>query len=252
MKNWRSIFGLAALTIGLASCGELFEVEEVPEQSVVADIAMERRTVDLMVGDRYALPATITPDSLIKKGVFWEVADTNIVSINDGIITAKEPGETTVRVTAVAGLKSDTCHVRVIPRWEISPYDFARDMVVYADVTINGKKPDEGTIVGAFCGDELRGVGQVRNSNGQQYVQIRIYSPILFGDDITQDDHPGSGGVDDIEVDEDNPTEEKTIEEISFKCYDHSLARLFTFAPKLNFDGETHGTLSKLFKLTAE
>ena len=189
MKNWRSILGLAALTVGFVSCGELFEVDEVPAQSAVADSAMGRHTVDLMVGDSYTLPASITPDSLINKGLFWEVADTNIVSVDNGTITAKAAGKTSVRVTAVAGMKNDTCHVNVYS-WNFDPYQFRYDMVIYADVTVGGKAPEAGTVVAAFGYDEtgaqqVRGLGVMRQAGDQKYMQLRLYSNTTAGEALT-------------------------------------------------------------------
>ena len=227
MKNWRSIFGLAALTIGLASCGELFEVEEVPEQAAVADIAMGRHTVDLMVGDSYTLPATITPDSLINKGLFWEVADTNIVSIDNGTIMAKAPGETAVRVTAVAGMKNDTCHVNV-HRWDFAPYQFRYDMVIYADVTVGGKAPEAGTMVAAFGYDEtgaqqIRGLGVMRQSGDKKYMQLRLYS------------------------------NEEGADTLTLRCYDRNRLLVVESKERVGFDSNaTLGTLSMLYDITFE
>lgn len=227
MKNWRSIFGLAALTIGLASCGELFEVEEVAEQAAIADIEMGRRTIDMMEGDWYTLPATITPDSLIKKGVFWEVADTNIVSIDNGTITAKAPGETTVRATAVAGLKSDTCRVRV-HRWEFNPYQFRYDMVVYADVTVAGQPADEMLKVAAFGSDEtgaqqIRGIGVMRQSGDKKYMQLRLYS------------------------------NEEGADTLTLRCYDRNRLLVVESKERVGFDSNaTLGTLSMLYDITFE
>lgn len=222
MKNWKSIFGLAALTVGLASCGELFEVEEVPEQAAVADIAMGRHNVDLMVGDSYTLPATITPDSLINKGLFWEVADTNIVSIDNGTIMAKAPGETAVRVTAVAGMKNDTCHVNV-HRWDFDPYQFRYDMVIYADVTVDGRAADEAVTVAAFSSDgEVRGLGVLKESHGKKYMVLRIYSH-----------------YDDFDT-------------FSFKCYDRQRLLITQSDVIVSFYDTAIGTLSDLFEISFE
>ena len=227
MKNWKSIFGLAALTVGLASGGELFEVEEVPEQAAVADIAMGRHNVDLMVGDSYTLPATITPDSLINKGLFWEVADTNIVSIDNGTIMAKAPGETAVRVTAVAGMKNDTCHVNV-HRWDFDPYQFRYDMVIYADVTVGGKAPESGTMVAAFGYDEtgaqqIRGLGVMRQAGDQKYMQLRLYSNEEGGDTL------------------------------SLRCYDRQRLLMVKSKDAVSFESNvTLGTLSMLYSIDFE
>ena len=100
----------AALCVALTSCGELIEVNEVSEQQMAtAKLEIERRTIDLTVGDSYDLTVKVTPDSLAKKGIYWESANPAVVTIDEGRIVAVAPGETVIKATAMAGLNVDSC-----------------------------------------------------------------------------------------------------------------------------------------------
>ena len=212
------------------SCGKLFEVEELGDDLMaVAELSLTRHTVDLMVGDEFLLAADITPDTLAASGIYWESADTTVVRISGERLTAIGPGETTVTAIALAGLKSDTCRIRVLDRWVLDPYAFIYDMVIYADVSVNGRAADDDTLVGAFGIDadghtQLKGLGSLRHSpDGRQYMVLRTYSNAADG------------------------------ENLSLRCYDRSRALLLESPTTLVFKSNaTLGTLSRLYTIVFE
>ena len=215
-----------SVALMLVSCGELIEVDEISEQQVTeAKLSVERRNVDMMVGDSYELTVKLTPDSLTAKGIYWESANPAVVSINEGTVVAVAPGETVIRVTSVAGLKSDSCRVRVIPRWSFAPYQFRYDMVVYANVTVGGRALDYDVTVAAFSDDgEVRGIGLLRTAGKQQYLQLRLYSNDNEGD-----------------------------EQLTLRCYDRQRLLLVDAKEKLTFESNaTLGTLSSLYSIVFE
>lgn len=219
---------MVAMVIGLSGCGEIFEVEEISELSV-AELTMDRHTIDLMVGDTFQVPAKVTPDSLAQRGIYWESADSSIVRISEGKVQALATGETTVRAIAMAGEKSDTCHVRVWPLWDLDPYAFRYDMVVYADVRINNQAADDNMLVGVFGQDDdgrsqLKGIGRMRRTaDGQSYMLLRIYSN-------------GDNG-----------------EPLTVRCYDRSQAMVLESSARLEFENNnTLGTLTSLYSITFE
>ena len=129
----------------------------------------------------------------------------------------------------MAGEKSDTCHVRVLPLWVIDPYVFRYDMVVYADVKVNNQNAHDNMVVGVFGQDEdglsqLKGLGNLRRSaDGLTYMQLRIYSNNDNG------------------------------EPLSVKCYDRSQALLMESNDRLTFENNsTLGTLSSLYSIVFE
>ena len=190
MKYGKVILSGMMLITVFTSCAELFEVDEVEEpQFAEVELSFDRRTVDLLVGDEYQLPVTVKADSVTNAAIYWESADSSIVSVNDGIIDALAPGETMVKATAVSVLKSDSCRVRVLPYWAVDPYKYQYDMVVYANVTVGGRQADQSVMVAAFArgenGEEVRGVGSIRQSEGISYMQLRVYSNVQEGETLT-------------------------------------------------------------------
>ena len=218
------------MAVILTSCGKPFELEEVAEDQLsVTELAVDRHSVDLMVGDIYQVSATVKPDTLAERGIYWESADTTVVRISEGRLVAVGAGETTVKAIAMAGLKSDNCHVRVIEPWVIDPYAFLYDMVVYADVSVNGRAADDNTSVGVFGRDDsggplLKGVGVMRRSaDGRSYMVLRTYSN---GDDG---------------------------ESLTLRCYDRSRALLLESKEGITFENNsTLGTLSRLYSIVFE
>ena len=73
------------------------------------------------------------------------------------------------------------------PNWEHNPYDYRYDMTAYISLSINGQDVTDYTslTIGAFCGDECRGIAEEKQSNGHKYIYLRIRSNQPKGEDIT-------------------------------------------------------------------
>ena len=233
-RRSRRLMASALFTISFSvlttSCGKPFEVDEVTEDKLsVAELTMDRHSVDLIAGDIYQVPTTVKPDTLAERGIYWESADTSVVRISEGRLVAVGAGQTTVKAIAMAGLKSDTCHIRVMEPWVVDPYAFLYDMVIYADVSVNGRAANDSTLVGVFGRDEsgrsqLKGIGVMRRSaDGKPYMQLRTYSN---GDDG---------------------------ESLTLRCYDRSRALLLESKEGITFENNsTLGTLSHLYSIVFE
>ncbi len=207
----------------LTSCGELFEVNE--EAKALGELFMNRRSVDLMVGDSYKLPVSLKLDDNVDATVHFESPDNAIVQLRGDTVDAVAPGIVYVSVTAVGGTLRDSCLVNVHPRWQVDPAKFRYDMVVNAAVTVEGKPLSEGMLVGAFLEetDELCGVGEVLKHDGADYLLLRIRS------------HEG------------------VQENIVFRCYDRSRALIVQAGTSLYFSpDQTVGTLSGLYQIAFE
>jgi hypothetical protein len=99
-------------------------------------------------------------------------------------------------------------------------------MMLYANVTLHGKPltvaNQEDVIIAAYVGKDLRGIGQMRQSHGIDYFQMRIGAYRPAGDNIR------------------------------LRCYYRGKALAEWFPQTLTFDGEAHGTLSALLPLTLD
>lgn len=79
----------------------------------VESIVLDKTELTLELEDSYTLKATINPSNAKYKDVTWASADSSIVSVENGKITANKIGATTITVTTKDGAKTATCKVTV-------------------------------------------------------------------------------------------------------------------------------------------
>lgn len=213
MKNIICL-SILAIVLLLTSCGEIMDIKIIVDAK---QMHLDRNTLLIMKGDSCRLNMVFTPDSVTNESAFWSVAEPHCVSVtSNGMVLAKSVGETDIKVISVQSRLEDTCHVTVFDTWTDLPCSmYPYDMVVYANVTINGKPMTNDQVITANCGDELRGYGHLRTYNGVTCCVIRIWSP--------------------------NPSGET----IAFCSYDHNTVTLVPSSFTLPFDGESHGTPSR-------
>ena len=89
------------------------EPEPEPEVIPVEGIALNLQNVTLEIGETTTLEATITPDNATNKNVTWSSENSDIATVNNGIVTAIAPGETTITVTTQDGEKTAECTITV-------------------------------------------------------------------------------------------------------------------------------------------
>ncbi|MBQ9357775.1 MAG: hypothetical protein IJT98_10880 [Prevotella sp.] len=223
----------------LSSCGDLFQFEGAPEPA--AEMELDRHDLALMVGDRFTLTPIFTPDTLHNKALYWISDHNDVVTFDDNQLVALTEGEAVVTAISVETRQYDTCHVVVFRPWEVNAGEYAYDMVLYANATLGGKPVVEGRqFVGAFCGKELRGVGQMRQQQDISYMVLRIYSHFSpytpYGGLNPQDPlYPYDG--------------ERDAEQFVLRLYDRDTHTFYQLPNTITFDGEAHGTLSNLYPL---
>lgn len=202
--------------VTVASCGLVdYEFDENLQDSY--SMHLNKDTVFIMQGDTFSLSPVYTP-VLTNGDVFWSVTD-SILTMSDNDIIASSVGTTYVKAfSSVQNLK-DSCYVCVMPKWEYSPYDFQEEMIVNAQVMVNGRMFDPATMtVAAFVDDECRGVGVLKRYGDKEFVQFRI------------------GG---------RMYDENQFEVVRFRIYVKDELLCAYFPLKLVFDGETHGSLEQ-------
>ena len=202
--------------VTIVSCGLVdYEFDEVLQDRY--HMQLDHDTLYIMEGDTFALSPIYTP-YLSNGDVFWAVDD-SILCVNDNNIIANRVGES--YVTAYSSVQSlkDSCYVRVMPKWECSPYDYPDEMIVNARVLVNGAFFDPSRMqIAAFVGDECRGVGVVKTYGDNKFVQFRISGVLNMNDDI---------------------------EIVRFRLYIRDMLVCTYFPLKMLFDGETHGTIEE-------
>lgn len=222
MKITNSLLLLSLMALATA-CGEYWEGGD-PVQ--VRQMRLPKKVINLMVGDRYQIPVEFTPDVAANRDVWWQTADYQVAEMDDGYVVGVSEGLTKAYAMSVTDRLQDSCLVNVIPGAYLNPNEYPYDMVIYADVTIHGEKytkeDEDDLIIAAYCEDELRGIGKMRSAHGRPYMEIRIWSPFVYGDWI------------------------------DLMCIYRGKALIELFPDQMLFDGEAHGSLSNLLPLVID
>lgn len=249
MKKFFQIFRPLCCTAMLAllsACGILdFEVDD-ELQNIMAEMRLNYDTIYVERGDTMLLRPVFKPDTLKIKDVLVRSSNPAVVSVNSlsGLITAVGTGWCKIYVESVFARLQDSCMVCVVTPFVPSQETYPYETVYYADVTLGGQPLTEDLVVGAFVGSECRGVGEAMNFFGVSLVQMRVGAG-------RQVDNPSLlEGGDPYDPDDDPDEPDVFREQIIFRCYDRRSHRLYTRMPPEAFDGQTHGTLSNLFKIS--
>ncbi len=256
MKHLLRIIRTVLLAAVMTSCGELFDIESVTDEDHPAKMELSRHEMTMMAGDETKLTVNFTPAELNDDDlpVYWMSADLDVVAFKEGVMQAVGAGTTKVYASSVSVQLVDSCEVTVVGPWVVSGRQFSREMMVYANVTVNGKPMTDDMEVGAFCVDEqaeideLRGVGVALTAANHPYIAIRVYSDNMEQASIPKDFDPYAEPVE-KDDEEDDDEEAPNIEVIRFRVYDHKTCTFYELDQRLPFDGDTHGTLSNLFEL---
>lgn len=213
---------IIALCAVLASCGEFFDFET---QALLdgGEMHLGRKVVTISVGDRYAIPVTFTPKELANTSVFWLLDNDSVARFDNDTLVALSEGHTQAIAFSSIDRLRDTCTVVVMPRFYVAPDSYPYDMVIYASVNIHGTPLTtdncDDYAIGAFVGDELRGLGQMEHWLDTDYMVLRVWSPYPKG------------------------------EQVQLRCYFRGQARCELFPDEFTFDGERHGSLNSLYPL---
>ncbi|MCQ2070388.1 MAG: Ig-like domain-containing protein, partial [archaeon] len=84
----------------------------------VTSVELDHTEITMDVGDTFVLHATVLPENAKDKSVTWSVSNKKIAYVEDGMITALSPGETTVTVTTGYKGYTATCTVKTIQHAE--------------------------------------------------------------------------------------------------------------------------------------
>ena len=88
-------------------------VNAVDTSIAVTSVSLNKNELTLKKGEDATLTATITPEDATNQEVTWSSDYPDIVSVKDGLLTAKAVGKATITVTTKDGNKTATCEVTV-------------------------------------------------------------------------------------------------------------------------------------------
>ena len=97
------------------------EPDPEPEVINVENVTLNSQNEELKIGDTVTLVATITPSNATNKNVTWSSDNTNVATVNNGVVRAVGEGKANITVTTVDGNKTATCMITVLPEEEPEP-----------------------------------------------------------------------------------------------------------------------------------
>lgn len=102
-------------TASLSALGPvaLIDVNETTGDTAVTSVTLNKKTLNLKVGETGKLSATVLPDSAADKSITWSSSKTDVASVSlNGTVTAKKAGTAVITATATNG-KNASCTVTV-------------------------------------------------------------------------------------------------------------------------------------------
>lgn len=137
----------ALVTIKCGTATQKFSVKQAGLPKVTS-VTLDKAELALVEEDEYTLTAIVLPDNAADKTVTWSTSNAEIVTVEEGKVTAVKEGEATI--TAKAGEIEATCKVTVAKKFipvESVTLDKAELALVKGDeVTLTATvKPDDAT-----------------------------------------------------------------------------------------------------------
>lgn len=121
--------------------------KEVPKDVKVTGISLDKNNLELKIGDTYTLTSTITPNNATNKEVEWSSNNSDVATVENGKIVAKNKGEAKITVKSKDTGVSATCNVKIVKKvTEISISESAVNLNVGDESTLNYTiGPDDAT-----------------------------------------------------------------------------------------------------------
>ncbi len=90
-----------------ATCAVIVAARVIPIESV----SLDRTSADILVGETFLLTASVLPEDATDKTIVWTSTNSDVASVENGLVTAISEGEATI--TASAGEFTASCTVKV-------------------------------------------------------------------------------------------------------------------------------------------
>ena len=94
------------------------EPEPEPEEIKVENVTLNSQNEELEIGETVTLVETITPSDATNKNVTWNSDNTDVATVNNGVVTAVGEGTANITVITQDENKTATCRVTVIKEVE--------------------------------------------------------------------------------------------------------------------------------------
>ena len=175
-------FITALISLGFTACSDDDDLKDVS----VTGVTITPSTLTLKTGTTGTLTATVVPENAAVTTVSWNSSDTNVATVEKGVVTAVSEGSTTITAITDDGGFTATCEVTVTrdaPAFDESKYHFDLFLTVGKHGGMSNKNTtvvnnvdkltaDMGTITIKGEGTELGDYSMESISKGKYYYQI--------------------------------------------------------------------------------
>ena len=112
--HWDS-WACGTVTIGGKVTGQIIQSPFTYTPAPVTGVSLSQTEAELKPGETLTLTANVAPDNAWNKNVIWSSSNNVVAIVNEnGVVTAKTAGTTTITATTIDGGKKATCAVTVI------------------------------------------------------------------------------------------------------------------------------------------
>lgn len=119
----------------------------------VTGVTLSKTTLEFARWSTETLTATVSPEDATNKAVSWKSSNTDVVTVEDGKLTAILPGTATITVTTADGEKTATCAVTV------------NQVYVSGNFTLSSSEYNATALVGKLLSNKMYTIAKV-DSNG--------------------------------------------------------------------------------------
>lgn len=176
------VFMTALISLGFTACSDDDDLKDVS----VTGVTITPTTLTLKTGATGTLTATVVPENAAVATVTWSSSDTNVATVDKGVVTAIAEGSATITAKTDDGGFTATCEVTVAsdaPAFDESKYHFDLFLTVGKHGGMSSKNTtvvnsvdkltaDMGTITVKGEGTELGDYSMESISRGKYYYQI--------------------------------------------------------------------------------
>ena len=104
--------GEATVTAKAGEKSDFITITVVAKTLPVTGLSLNPSSITLKVGESQTITANVTPQDATDKNVSWESSNSDVASVNNGIVTGITPGSVTITATVNGGKTAD-CSVTV-------------------------------------------------------------------------------------------------------------------------------------------
>ena len=105
--------GFATITVKTDDGGKTATCEVVVTAKIfpVKEVSLDKKSMEVTLGDEFTLTATIKPDNATNKNLLWSSSNSQVASVNEGRGVTHQVGKVTITAKSEDGGNTDWCDV---------------------------------------------------------------------------------------------------------------------------------------------